>query len=110
MATPADRLLPIGRFARVTGLTIRALRPYDALGLLAPAWVDPETGYRYYGIAEMQRAGAIRQLRDLDASLDDIRRLLEAADSEGAQDLLELHRRRVSEEIARLEGVRERLD
>jgi DNA-binding transcriptional MerR regulator len=110
MATPADRLLPIGRFARVTGLTIRALRHYDELGLLAPAWVDPETGYRYYGIREMQRAGAIRQLRDLDASLDDIRRLLEAADAEGAQDLLELHRRRVSAEITRLEDVRVQLD
>ncbi len=41
-------LLSIGRFARLTGLSIGALRHYDEMGLLPPAAVSPETGYRSY--------------------------------------------------------------
>ena len=42
-----DDLLPIGRFARATRLSVKALRHYDELGLLRPAFVDPSSGYRY---------------------------------------------------------------
>ena len=41
-------LLSIGRFARLTGLTIGALRHYDEVGPLAPATVNGDTGYRSY--------------------------------------------------------------
>ena len=41
-----SELLSIGRFARLTGLSIGALRHYDEMGLLPPAAVSPETGYR----------------------------------------------------------------
>jgi len=37
-------LLPIGVFARLTGLTVRAVRHYGELGLLEPAYVDEDTG------------------------------------------------------------------
>ena len=43
-----SELMTIGRFARVTGLTVKALRHYDEVGLLRPAAVDAETGYRSY--------------------------------------------------------------
>ena len=43
-----EQLMPIGRFARLTGLTVKALRHYDEVGLLRPAAVDPDTGYRSY--------------------------------------------------------------
>jgi DNA-binding transcriptional MerR regulator len=43
-------LLPIGRFSQLTRLTIKALRLYDELGLLRPAYVDPDTAYRYYSL------------------------------------------------------------
>ena len=43
---PQEELLPIGRFARVSGLTVKALRHYDEIGLLQPAYVDEESGYR----------------------------------------------------------------
>ena len=47
------QLMTIGRFARLTGLTVKALRHYDELGLLRPAAVDPETGYRLYGAEQV---------------------------------------------------------
>ena len=46
MVAVDDQLLTIGRFARLSGLSIGALRHYDELDLLRPARVDPETGYR----------------------------------------------------------------
>jgi DNA-binding transcriptional MerR regulator len=39
-------LLSIGEFARLSRLSAKALRRYDQLGLLKPAWVDPDSGYR----------------------------------------------------------------
>lgn len=43
-----DELVTIGHFARLSGLSVHALRHYDDVGLLAPAAVDPDTGYRRY--------------------------------------------------------------
>jgi DNA-binding transcriptional MerR regulator len=43
-----EELMPIGRFARLSGLTVKALRHYDELGLIKPAFVDGWTGYRSY--------------------------------------------------------------
>lgn len=60
-------MLTIGRFADASGLTVKALRHYDAIGLLAPAHVDPDTGYRYYDTAQVEEAVAIRRLRALRA-------------------------------------------
>jgi DNA-binding transcriptional MerR regulator len=73
-------LIPIGRFARLSGLTVKALRHYGEIGLLEPAWVDPETGYRWYALEQARTAEAIRRLRRLELSLEEIRPLLAAPD------------------------------
>ncbi len=75
--TSTDHLLSIGAFARLTRLSLKALRLYDDLGLLAPARVDPASGYRSYHPAQVQRAERIALLRRLDLPLADIRDLLE---------------------------------
>jgi DNA-binding transcriptional MerR regulator len=41
------------------------------------AYVDPDSGYRYYRPSQAARAEAIRRLRDLDMPLDEIRRVLD---------------------------------
>jgi len=66
---PAADLMPIGRFARLTRLSVRALRRYDAEGLLAPAWVDPDSRYRYYALEQVPAAATIALLRSLDVPL-----------------------------------------
>lgn len=48
MELPDPDLLVIGRFARLVGLSVGALRHYDDLDIMRPASVDPETGYRSY--------------------------------------------------------------
>ena len=63
-------LLSIGRFAQQARLSIHRLRRYHDLGLLEPALVDAESGYRYYSPAQVARAEAIAVLRSLDLPLE----------------------------------------
>jgi hypothetical protein len=74
------QLMPIGRFSRLTGVGVKALRHYDEVGLLVPAAVDDETGYRFYSADQVDRAEAIRLLRRLDMPLDEIASTLAAGD------------------------------
>ena len=73
-----DELLTIGRFARLSGLSIGALRHYHELGLLVPAHVDPETSYRSYAASQLDDARLIGRLRELDLALPEIRAVIAA--------------------------------
>ena len=46
----------IGEFAQIAQVSGRQLRFYDQLGLLQPARVDQQTGYRYYSIRQLPRS------------------------------------------------------
>jgi len=93
-------LLPIGRFSEMCRLSITALRHYDELGLLPPAAVDPDTGYRYYSIAQAEDADRIRTLRVLEMPLAEIRAVL-CGDPAAAKTLLAAHRARLQEAAER---------
>jgi DNA-binding transcriptional MerR regulator len=90
-----EQEMTIGSFSRATGISPRALRSYDRLGLLSPARVDPETRYRRYTREQLDRGRAIRQLRDLDVPLAEIGELLDA-DASMLRDLLLRHQRRLA--------------
>jgi len=79
--------MPIGAFARRTRLSQKALRLYDELGLLAPASVDPWTGYRAYAEAQIPTARLIRLLRGLDMPLERIRRIVNLPPDDAAADV-----------------------
>ena len=64
--------LQIGEFSRLCGVTIKTLRHYDKLGLLIPEHIDRYSGYRYYSVGQMQKMGAIRELKSLGFSLVEI--------------------------------------
>ena len=66
-------LLSTGEFARASGLSRKALRLYDELGLLTPAQVDPATGYRFYDPAQLEQARLVAWLRRLGMPLATIR-------------------------------------
>ncbi len=70
-------LLTIGAFARAARLTPKALRLYDEVGLLPPAAVDPESGYRFYDPEQLAHARLIAQLRRIGMPLADIRAVCE---------------------------------
>jgi DNA-binding transcriptional MerR regulator len=70
-------LIPIGQFSLLTRLTVRALRLYDRLGILVPAHVDPDSGYRYYAPEQAKLGSQIGRLRAIDLPLDEVRSVLE---------------------------------
>jgi DNA-binding transcriptional MerR regulator len=90
------QLMPIGRFSRLTGVGVKALRNYDEVGLLVPAAVDDETGYRFYSPDQVDRAEAIRLLRRLDMPLEEIRSTLAADDPAALRDALVSHQRQMA--------------
>jgi len=102
-------LMSIGRFSRLTGLTVKALRHYDELGLLRPAVVDPDTGYRSYSPEQVARAEWIRTLRRLEVPLDDVATLLATDDPATVKRLLDDHRRRTAVRSAELKWILQRL-
>jgi effector-binding domain-containing protein len=98
-------LVSIGRFSLLCRLTVKALRHYDELGLLKPATVDPQTGYRYYSVAQVVEANRIRQLREIEMPLDEIRAILRGNNTDEWRPRLEIHRKRMEDRIGRTESV-----
>lgn len=78
-------MLTIGAFARAARLSPKALRLYDELGLLRPAAVDADSGYRYYDPGQLGRARLVAWLRRLGMPLDRIRSTCELSGAAAAK-------------------------
>ena len=70
----------IGEFSQFMQVTVKTLRHYEQKGLLVPEGTDPWTGYRYYGLAQMQKLASIRNLQRLGFSLDEIKDLYDESE------------------------------
>jgi DNA-binding transcriptional MerR regulator/effector-binding domain-containing protein len=104
-------MFKIGDFSRLARVTIRTLHHYDETGLLQPAHVDMQTGYRYYTAEQLLSLQRILLLRDLGFSLDDIRYLTRATLSpEEFTRLLEVRRNEIAAGILQEEARLRRLD
>ncbi len=98
----------IGEFAAIGRISVRMLRHYDAIGLLPPARVDDDSGYRYYADAQLTDLLLIVELRQLGIGLDAIAAVLASADPQAALTAA-LRQRRVELE-AGIADDRDRLD
>ncbi|MFD9357150.1 MerR family transcriptional regulator [Streptomyces sp. NPDC060031] len=88
----------IGEMARDSGLSVSALRFYDRAGVLVPAWVDPVSGYRWYGPEQLEESRLLARLRRAGMPLADIRLVLagwSGADTDLVRKLLQAHLRRL---------------
>lgn len=72
--------------SRLTGVSVRALHHYDAIGLLTPSRVT-EAGYRLYDDASLRRLHTILLFRELQFPLGEIRKILDTPDFDPAQAL-----------------------
>ena len=97
--------LKIGEFSRLMRVTVKTLRHYEQLGILLPDSVDDDSGYRYYSVEQMQRLNAIRDLKDIGFSLDEVRDLLLSDERVPSADLLSL---KISECERQLDLLNER--
>jgi DNA-binding transcriptional MerR regulator len=97
--------LAIGDFSRATHLSIKTLRHYHEIGLLEPADVDADSGYRRYDTEQIPVAQIIRRFRELDMPLDDIHAVLAAPDVATRNERIAAHLRRLETSLARTEAA-----
>jgi DNA-binding transcriptional MerR regulator len=107
-------VLKIGDFSSLTQVSVKTLRYYDEMGLLAPVRVDSVTGYRYYSAGQLPRLHRILALKDLGFSLDQIAKALDSGvTSEELRGMLMLRQaeqeNQVREEQDRLVRLKARL-
>ena len=96
-----DVLLTIGEFSKMTYLSVKALRHYHDVGLLEPADIDPDTGYRRYASTQVPTAQAIRRFRDLDMPLDDLRSVIHAPNLAARNRAIVAHLERMHTQLER---------
>lgn len=107
----ARSLLTVGQLARRAGLTAKALRHYDRVGVLRPAVVDAATGYRRYRPEQIRLAQLVGLLRSVDVPLEQVRACLADPDDEdGLREVLVEHRRRLQARCDRLRRDLHRID
>ena len=103
--------MQIKEFAKLTGVSVRTLHYYDEIGLLKPALVDAQNGYRFYDENSLLRMQEIQFYRELDFELKSIRDILSSPDYDKQKalteqrKLLELKKERLERIIAALDGA-----
>ncbi len=107
-------MLRIGEFSRRGRVSVKALRHYEAIGLLKPGHVDAATGYRYYAVGQLDDLHRLMVLRALGLSLDRIAQVLQDDPSpERMRRLLDERRaalaRRIDAEQAQLAAIEARI-
>jgi DNA-binding transcriptional MerR regulator len=106
-------MFSIGEFARLGTVSVRTLRHYDEIGLLQPARVDPDTGYRSYSASQLGQLNRIIALKDLGFSLTQAGKLLNGITVEELRGMLALRRAQLEQELeeyaTRLREVEARL-
>jgi len=81
------------------------LRHYHRVGLLVPADIDADTGYRRYTTDQIPTAQVIRRFRDLDMPLDQIHAVLEAPDLATRNELISAHLAGLEQNLARTQSA-----
>ncbi len=96
-------MFKIGDFSQLAQVSVRMLRHYDKLGLLAPSHTDKFTGYRYYTIDQLPRLNRIVALNGLGLTLQEIADLLGSGDQlpvEQLRGMLLLRQKELERELA----------
>lgn len=103
--------MQIKEFAKLTGVTVRALHYYDEIGLLKPSSVDENNGYRFYDERCLERMQEILFYRELDFPLKEIRTILSSPEYDqktalkGQKRLLILKKERLERLISALDDA-----
>lgn len=101
-------LLKVGELAKRTGLTVRTLHHYDAIGLLRPS-ARSDAGYRLYDRGDIERLYRIQALRRLDLPLSEVAALLEG-DARDLQSVIDEQVTALEQQIERAAALRKRLE
>lgn len=71
-------MLSIGEFSNICRVSTKTLRYYAEIGLIMPSEVNPENGYRYYSIDQLETMLFINRLKSYNFSLEEIKAILKS--------------------------------
>lgn len=98
-------MLKIGDFSKLSKISIYMLRHYDKLGLLVPAHIDEDSGYRYYEEKQLTIANRIQALKAMGLGLNGIKEVIyQYRDNDSLADFLKIEaakKRKLMEELQR---------
>lgn len=104
-----NKLLTIGQFASLHGINKKTLMWYDEIGLLKPAAINPENGYRCYNYHQSPILETILLLRELDVSIAEIQEFMKNRSAESLKRLLDEKIANLDLQIMHLQAVRKTL-
>ncbi|ASA23320.1 MerR family transcriptional regulator [Paenibacillus donghaensis] len=99
-------MLSIGEFSKICGVSTKTLRYYAEIGLIHPDQINPENGYRYYSIRQLQKMLMINRLKAYYFSLEEIKDMLEWEEDQSEEKLcaaLNRKRKEIQDKLNALE-------
>ncbi len=87
-------MLSIGEFSNICKVSTKTLRYYAEIGLILPDEINPENGYRYYSIEQLETMLFINRLKSYNFSLEEIKTILESEESQDEKLYLALTRKK----------------
>ena len=73
-------MLSIGAFSKICKVSTKTLRYYAEIGLILPGEINPENGYRYYAIEQLETMLLIIRLKSYNFSLEEIKQIIESGE------------------------------
>lgn len=87
-------MLTIGEFSNICKVSTKTLRYYAEIGLILPAEINPENGYRYYSIEQLETMLLINRLKSYHFSLDEIKKIIELDETQDEEFYLILNQKK----------------
>lgn len=103
-------LFPIGEVSKLFHISVSSLRHYEHIGLLTPAYISPDSGYRYYGAEQFEVLNTIRYLRALDMPLSEIEDFLKNRDIDRIEEKLLQQKQAVLKKQQALKRIEQKID
>ena len=98
-------LYSIGEVAEIMGVSVQTLRHYDNINLLAPKYINPSTGYRYYSVDQFHFIDRIKYLQKFGLSLEEIKEILAEDNIDTLVKYLDKCKNSLEEEISKLKDT-----
>lgn len=99
-----QNFLSIGEVAKIRNVNVQSLRYYEKLGILIPAYTNPETGYRYYSLEQLMILDTIILCVDLGIPLKDLKNYVDNDDQLEFERLLKDGRQLATRKIKKIES------
>lgn len=105
-----ENLLSIGEVAKIRGINVQSLRYYEKMGVLTPAYISPESGYRYYSLDQLMILDTVLLCTEIGIPLKDLKQYVDENGQLEFERLLKDGRQLAKEKMQRIENHIDSID